>query len=103
MRSSRGLANRDGAVQRRNGQGPEPIRRVGIVARVSTDRQAASEEGFLKNQLQRLRQHIHPIAASFSALPPRHCGPTAGFYIAPPFLCKRMVILEKAIGSLGRI
>ncbi len=46
---------------RRTGQSgsqPQPIRRVGLVVRVSTDRQAASEEGSLKNQLQRLRQHI---------------------------------------------
>ncbi len=42
----------------RNGQAPEPSRLVAIVARVSTDRQAASEEGSLKNQLQRLRQHV---------------------------------------------
>ncbi len=33
-------------------------RRVGLVVRVSTDRQAMTEEGSLKNQLQRLRKHI---------------------------------------------
>ncbi len=33
-------------------------RRVGLVVRVSTDRQARTEEGSLKNQLQRLRQHV---------------------------------------------
>src|SRR5450759_2391371 len=33
-------------------------RRVGLVVRVSTDHQAANEEGSLKTQLQRLRQHI---------------------------------------------
>jgi site-specific DNA recombinase len=42
----------------RNGNHPQPMRRVGLVVRVSTERQAASEEGSLKNQLQRLRQHI---------------------------------------------
>ena len=34
------------------------VRRAGLVVRVSTDRQAATPEGSLKNQLQRLRQHI---------------------------------------------
>ena len=34
------------------------LRRAGLVVRVSTDRQAMTEEGSLKNQLQRLRQHI---------------------------------------------
>ena len=34
------------------------MRRVGLVVRVSTERQAENEEGSLKNQLQRLRQHI---------------------------------------------
>ena len=31
---------------------------MGLVVRVSTDRQAMTEEGSLKNQLQRLRAHI---------------------------------------------
>ena len=44
--------------QGQNGNRPQPIRHVGLVVRVSTDRQAASEEGSLKNQLQRLRQHV---------------------------------------------
>lgn len=35
-----------------------PERAAGLVVRVSTDRQAQNEEGSLKNQLQRLRQHI---------------------------------------------
>ena len=34
------------------------MRRVGLVVRVSTERQAENEEGSLKNQIQRLRQHI---------------------------------------------
>ncbi len=34
------------------------VKRVALVMRVSTDRQARSEEGSLKNQLQRLKQHI---------------------------------------------
>ena len=37
---------------------PHQIRRVALVVRVSTDRQAMTEEGSLKNQLQRLRAHI---------------------------------------------
>lgn len=41
-----------------NGGREEPVRRAGLVVRVSTDRQAMTEEGSLKNQLQRLRQHI---------------------------------------------
>ena len=41
-----------------NGSQPHAIRRVGLVVRVSTERQAENEEGSLKNQLQRLRQHI---------------------------------------------
>ena len=41
-----------------NGSDAAPIRRVGLVVRVSTERQAENEEGSLKNQLQRLRQHI---------------------------------------------
>ena len=36
----------------------EQVRRVALVVRVSTDRQAMTEEGSLKNQLQRLRAHI---------------------------------------------
>ena len=36
----------------------EDVKRVGLVVRVSTDRQAMNEEGSLKNQLQRLRAHI---------------------------------------------
>jgi site-specific DNA recombinase len=35
-----------------------PERAAGLVVRVSTDRQAQNDEGSLKNQLQRLRQHI---------------------------------------------
>jgi site-specific DNA recombinase len=35
-----------------------PLKRVALVMRVSTDRQARNEEGSLKNQIQRLRQHI---------------------------------------------
>lgn len=35
-----------------------PQRKVGLVVRVSTDRQAMNDEGSLKNQLQKLRQHI---------------------------------------------
>ena len=34
------------------------VKKAGLVMRVSTDRQAQNEEGSLKNQLQRLRQHI---------------------------------------------
>lgn len=41
-----------------NGGHQRPVRRAGLVVRVSTDRQAMTEEGSLKNQLQRLRQHI---------------------------------------------
>ena len=40
------------------GAAQNSIRRVGLVVRVSTDRQAENEEGSLKNQLQRLRQHV---------------------------------------------
>ena len=42
------------------GAGPfaSPARAAGLVVRVSTDRQAQNEEGSLKNQLQRLRQHV---------------------------------------------
>ena len=36
----------------------EMAKKVGLVVRVSTDRQAANDEGSLRNQLQRLRQHI---------------------------------------------
>ena len=35
-----------------------PVKRVALVMRVSTDRQARNDEGSLKNQIQRLRQHI---------------------------------------------
>jgi site-specific DNA recombinase len=35
-----------------------PMKRTAVVLRVSTDRQAQNDEGSLKNQLQRLRQHI---------------------------------------------
>ncbi len=38
--------------------GRDAIRRAGLVVRVSTDRQARTPEGSLKNQLQRLRQHL---------------------------------------------
>jgi site-specific DNA recombinase len=38
-------------------------KRVGLVTRVSTDRQAMTEEGLLKNQLQRLRAHVEYKAA----------------------------------------
>ena len=41
-----------------NGGHQRPVRRAGLVVRVSTDRQAMTEEGSLKNQFQRLRQHI---------------------------------------------
>ncbi|MEX1252836.1 MAG: recombinase family protein [Dehalococcoidia bacterium] len=41
-----------------NGHHEVPVRRVALVARVSTDRQAANPEGSLTTQLQRLRQHI---------------------------------------------
>lgn len=40
------------------GKTEAPPKLVGDVLRVSTDRQAHNEEGSLKNQLQRLRQHI---------------------------------------------
>ena len=36
----------------------EAQRAAGLVVRVSTDRQALNDEGSLKNQLQRLRQHV---------------------------------------------
>jgi site-specific DNA recombinase len=36
----------------------ETVRRVGLVVRVSTTRQADNDEGSLKNQLQRLRGHL---------------------------------------------
>ena len=40
-------------------------KRVGLVVRVSTDRQAMNPEGSLKNQLQRLRAHIeYKVVAS---------------------------------------
>ncbi len=45
------------ATQVATGTG-QPVRRAGLVVRVSTERQAATQEGSLKNQLQRLRQHI---------------------------------------------
>src|SRR5665647_997971 len=35
-----------------------PPKKMALVMRVSTDRQARNEEGSLKNQIQRLRQHI---------------------------------------------
>ncbi len=43
-----------------NGTAPASVavRRAALVVRVSTDRQAMNDEGSLKNQLQRLRQHI---------------------------------------------
>ena len=45
---------------RRNGhsQHQDYVRRAGLVVRVSTDRQAMNDEGSLKNQVQRLRQHM---------------------------------------------
>jgi site-specific DNA recombinase len=47
------------ALRSRNGAEPAAAeRRVGLVTRVSTERQAMTEEGSLKNQLQRLRAHI---------------------------------------------
>ena len=47
------------ALRSRNGASPTADeRRVGLVTRVSTERQAMTEEGSLKNQLQRLRAHI---------------------------------------------
>ena len=42
----------------KNGPQQQSARCVGLVVRVSTDRQAMTEEGSLKNQLQRLRQYI---------------------------------------------
>jgi site-specific DNA recombinase len=49
----------DAPVRRgRNDRHDQAMRRAGLVVRVSTDRQAITEEGSLKNQLQRLRQHI---------------------------------------------
>ena len=39
-------------------------KRVGLVVRVSTDRQAANDEGSLKTQLQRLRAHLDYKQAS---------------------------------------
>ena len=33
-------------------------KRVGLIVRVSTDRQAMNDEGSLKTQLQRLRAHL---------------------------------------------
>src|SRR5439155_244738 len=39
-------------------------KRVGLVVRVSTDRQAANDEGSLKTQLQRLRTHLDYKQAS---------------------------------------
>lgn len=41
-----------------NGHPEAPVRRVALVVRVSTDRQATNPEGSLKTQLQRLRQHV---------------------------------------------
>ena len=41
-----------------NGNQSPAVRRVGLVVRVSTDRQAMNPEGSLKTQLQRLRQHM---------------------------------------------
>jgi site-specific DNA recombinase len=35
------------------------MKKCGFIIRVSTDRQAANDEGSLKNQLQRLRAHLH--------------------------------------------
>jgi len=46
------------AVRSRNGDGVGDARKVALVTRVSTDRQAMNEEGSLKTQLQRLRAHI---------------------------------------------
>src|SRR5688572_29939474 len=39
-------------------QAVQQERRAGLVLRVSTDKQARNDEGSLKNQLQRLREHI---------------------------------------------
>jgi DNA invertase Pin-like site-specific DNA recombinase len=39
-------------------QAVEEERRAGFVVRVSTDRQAQNDEGSLKTQLQRLREHL---------------------------------------------
>ncbi len=36
----------------------QATRKVGLVTRVSTDIQASNDEGSLRTQLQRLRQHI---------------------------------------------
>ena len=46
------------ATQPRLSAPPMAAKRVALVVRVSTDRQAGNPEGSLKNQLQRLRQHI---------------------------------------------
>jgi site-specific DNA recombinase len=48
------------ATLRRLNQPPvqAAVKNVGLVTRVSTDRQAATEEGSLKNQIQRLRAHV---------------------------------------------
>ncbi len=46
------------ATQPRLSAPPMAAKRVALVVRVSTDRQVANPEGSLKNQLQRLRQHI---------------------------------------------
>ena len=47
------------ALRARNGAEPAAEeRRVGLLTRVSTERQAMTEEGSLKNQLQRLRAHV---------------------------------------------
>ena len=47
------------ALRSRNGaETAAAERRVGLLTRVSTERQAMTEEGSLKNQIQRLRAHI---------------------------------------------
>jgi hypothetical protein len=45
-------------LRSRNGTSAGETRKVALVTRVSTDRQAMNEEGSLKTQLQRLRAHI---------------------------------------------
>lgn len=40
-------------------------KKVALVIRVSTDRQAANTEGSLRNQVQRLRQHYYLQARGF--------------------------------------
>ena len=52
------VATRNGALANRSLVERETARRVALVVRVSTTRQADNDEGSLKNQLQRLRAHL---------------------------------------------